>query len=530
MNRPTTGLRERWSRYWQPAHEPFGGVARQVVVAVLTTTGITLLARGMEPWLHLPGVVMLFFLAVVLSAYGSGVYASGLCAILSVGAFNYFFVEPRHSLLVDAPESWLTLAGLLMLSALVSSLTLRLQMATRHARAQQQQAEQARQMLERLVGLDSRDEMLRVACSRMGHALDADIQMLEPQAVATWTLHTAYGERWVLDQVVIAETSRQGRPSPWIHELVPPYVCMPLEPAPGPGLVLSARPRWRLSATASGYPSDWMDVLRVLSQQLGLALQRERATRQAQEARTAKEREALRNTFLTSVAHDLRSPLASILAATSSMKTAPAGQHPALLDLVEREVRHMSNITDNVLTLVRLTDAPDTPLLADWESLEEIIGSVLVRHRQRHLHAHPMQVTTRVPSGLPWVWVDGPLLSQWLDNLLDNAARYAPGSSVEVMVERQGQGLVLHVQDRGGGYPLPWTGLLTARFVRGDQQSPGSGFGLGLSICQAIADAHHARFELGVRTDGLSGARASIWLERLWHDPVAAPLAVGVVT
>lgn len=365
-----------WSDWLAPAAEPFAHPLRQVAVAVLTTGLVLLLGRGLEPGLHQTGVVMLLFMAVVLCAYGSGVYASGLCALLSVGGFNYFFVAPRHSMRVDAPESWLTLAGLLLLSALVSSLTFRLQ----------------------------------------------------------------------------------------------------------------------------------------------------RAMQKAREALSAREREALRSTFLTSIAHDLRSPLASILAATASLKAgAPAAP---LLGLVEREVRHMADIADNVLTLVRLGETQDNPLRADWQSLEEIIGSALNRHRQRPQGERVVRIATRVPAALPWVWADGPLLSQWLDNLLENAVRHAPGSQVEVGVEQQGQALVMHVQDNGPGYPRPWTGLATARLTRGDRQPGRSGLGLGLAICQAIADAHQAPFELGARLDGQPGARASIRFERLCFDPATAPVPV----
>jgi two-component system, OmpR family, sensor histidine kinase KdpD len=115
----------------------------------------------------------------------------------------------------------------------------------------------------------------------------------------------------------------------------------------------------------------------------------------------------------------------------------------------------MAKITDNVLTMVRLTEGPDSPLRADWESLEEIIGDVVSRHRQRDFMNVPLSIRTHVPADLPLVWVDGPLISQFLDNVLDNAARHAPQGVVDIRVRTSEEGWVLDVEDA-------WPGFLSA--------------------------------------------------------------------
>ena len=518
-----------WSDRWGPATEPFGGVALQLAVAVSSVALITLLGRSFEALLHLPGVVMLFFLGVVLCAYGSGVFASGLSALLSVGAFNYFFVEPRHSLLVDATESWLTLAGLLFLSALVSSLTLRLQMATRRAQWQQSQSDQARHMLQHLMGLDSRKAMLAVAAHRVSDLLKGSVRVLVAQD-QTMVEAAVHGPAFEVNPDVVAWVVQQGRMAGWATDHAPwePCVCVPVSPATEPACVLCFLPQVsETSATQIG--QDVLDHLGILTQQLGLALQRERAVRDAQDAWTAKEQESLRNTFLTSVAHDLRTPLASILAAATALKSEPLSsgseQAPRLLDAIGSEVRQMAKITDNVLTMVRLTEAHESPLRADWESLEEIIGDVVSRHRQRDFMGGPVSIQTHVPADLPLVWVDGPLISQWLDNVLDNAARYAPHGMVDIGVRVLGDRWALDVEDHGPGFSDALPGLLTARFHRGDDVSDRRGFGLGLTICQAIAQAHGAALALSARLDGQPGARVSLTLA-FPHQP-AAPQATS---
>lgn len=529
---PISGSLDRrfWSERLGPATEPFGGMALQVGVAVSSTALITLLGRAFEVQLHLPGVVMLFFLGVVLCAYGSGVYASGLSALLSVGAFNYFFVEPRHSLLVDATESWLTLIGLLFLSALVSSLTLRLQMTTRHAQWQQSQSDQARQMLEFLIGLDSRDAMLKVAAKRMCQLLGGSVRVLNVQEGRT-TVVAEHGPVFDIDQDVLAWVTRHGRMAGWSTDQASdfPFVCVPIESSPEQTSVLCFSPNEHDASVATSSRLPLLDTLRILCQQLGLALQRERAIRDAQEAWTAKEQESLRNTFLTSVAHDLRTPLASILAAATALKCEPwtsaSEQGPRLLEAIESEVRQMAKITDNVLTMVRLTESPQRPLRADWESLEEIIGDVVSRHRQRDFLHDALIIQTHVPANLPLVWVDGPLISQFLDNVLDNAVRHAPHGRVDIRVRHLNDKWAMDVEDTGPGFSAALPGLLTARFHRGDDVSDRRGFGLGLTICKAIAQAHGGELVLGQRLDGQQGAHISLILgfprqPQTWQPPL----------
>lgn len=508
---------KRWSERLGPTTEPFGGVALQLGVSVLSTAFITGVGRLFEAQLHLPGVVMLFFLGVVLCAYGSGVYASGLSALLSVGAFNYFFVEPRHSLLVDAAESWLTLAGLLFLSALISSLTLRLQMATQRAQWQQTQSEQARQLLEFLIGLDARETMLQVAANLMSELLGGAVQVLSPGPDSAQRL-AAQGTPFEVDHRLLNWVLANGAMAGWgtVREGHRPYVCVPVESPATQACVLCFQPHPQQAFGVAPSRQALLDTLRILCQQLGLALQRERAIRDAREAWTAKEQESLRNTFLTSVAHDLRTPLASILAAATALKSTQhghSGEHATrLLEAIGTEVRQMAKITDNVLTMVRLTESHESPLRADWESLEEIIGDVVSRHRQRDFLHVPLTIRTQVPADLPLVRVDGPLISQFIDNVLDNAARHAPQGQVDIRVRSQGENLVLDVEDNGPGFPSALSGLLTARFHRGDDVSDRRGFGLGLTICQAIAQAHQGELTLAGRLDGKTGARVSLTL------------------
>jgi two-component system sensor histidine kinase KdpD len=371
-------------------------------------------------------------------------------------------------------------------------------------------------MLEFLIGLGSREAMLQLAAQRVGELLKGSVRLFITQS-QSMSVVSEHGPAFDVDPDLVEWVVGHGRAAGWStdHAQDRPYVCVPVEPSVAHACVMCFLPEPLEGATPQ-MGQDVLDTLRSLCQPLGLALQRERAVRDARDAWTAKEQESLRNTFLTSVAHDLRTPLASILAAATALKSdqlaSGSEQAPRLLEAIGSEVRQMAKITDNVLTMVRLTEAHESPLRADWESLEEIIGDVVSRHRQRDFMRGPVVIQTHVPSDLPLVWVDGPLISQWLDNVLDNAAQHAPHGVVDIRVRVLGDRWVLDVEDHGAGFSDALPGLLTARFHRGDDVSDRRGFGLGLTICQAIAQAHGGELSLAGRLDARQGARVSLTL------------------
>jgi two-component system, OmpR family, sensor histidine kinase KdpD len=246
--------------------------------------------------------------------------------------------------------------------------------------------------------------------------------------------------------------------------------------------------------------------------QLGLALERFTAMRVAAVAEKDAHAQQLRNTLLTAISHDYRTPLATILGAATSLTDQAdrlnAEQRDHLLGVIVDEAEQLNRVTSNTLQLARL-DSPGLHLNLDWESAEEIVGAVLRRARQRNPHR---AVMARVDPSIPLVRCDAVLLAQMLDNLVDNALTHGQSDQpVEMVAACEGDALLLAVRDRGRGVPEAWRERIFEMFERvgqaGDMTQlvdPGlrRGAGLGLAVCRTIARVHGGELSLRSRLGG----------------------------
>jgi two-component system, OmpR family, sensor histidine kinase KdpD len=223
----------------------------------------------------------------------------------------------------------------------------------------------------------------------------------------------------------------------------------------------------------------------------------ERGRRQA-EARAAlaleAETERIRSTLLASISHDLRTPLAVMTGASSSLardgERLPPEERAALAQSIYGQARDMSEQVAKVLQMTRL-ETGAIALERDWEAMPEIAGSVLARLSER-LANHRLVV--EIPADLPLVRVDATLIDQALANLVENAARHTPaGTVVRVRVQHLRNELVVSVEDLGIGMDGLDIERVFAKFQRGAREGPGGGVGLGLAICRAIVQLHRGR-------------------------------------
>jgi two-component system sensor histidine kinase KdpD len=240
------------------------------------------------------------------------------------------------------------------------------------------------------------------------------------------------------------------------------------------------------------------------------SLLRLKLTQAMQLAREEAQRQQLQSTFLAAISHDLRTPLAAVVGAASALQTqrdklAPAEQE-RLLGSIVSEANYLSTVTENTLQLVRLGNAGKLRL--DWESIEEIVGAVLARVRQRD---PARRVRSQVPAGLPLIRADPVLLAQLLDNLLDNALKYS-GEAIDLVVAVRDGALNVCVQDRGPGVAPGQESAIFEPYRRSDRSGQ-RGAGLGLALCRAIANAHGGALTLGRRRAGGSSFRLSLPVE-----------------
>jgi two-component system sensor histidine kinase KdpD len=232
-------------------------------------------------------------------------------------------------------------------------------------------------------------------------------------------------------------------------------------------------------------------LLETLLHVLASSIERGRLAAQAQAAEVRIASEALRNALLSSISHDLRTPLASIVGASSTLLAAGErlgdDARRELLHSVRDEAERMSATVTNVLDMARL-QAGAVRLNLQWYPLEEIVGSALAALSSQ-LGRHPVHVA--LAPGLPLVRLDAVMIERVLANLLENAAKYtAAGTPLEIAAVATGGSITVSVSDRGAGIPPGQEERIFEKFQRLADESAQSGAGLGLAICRAIVEAH----------------------------------------
>jgi two-component system sensor histidine kinase KdpD len=215
------------------------------------------------------------------------------------------------------------------------------------------------------------------------------------------------------------------------------------------------------------------------------------------------ETEQLRNSLLSSISHDLRTPLATIVGSSSALAENDGLLRPQdridLSKAIYDEAQRMSNLVNNILDMARL-DAGFVELDKQWHPVEEIVGTVLTR-LQKHLEGRKVKVN--IPPGIPMIFADSVLIEQVLINLLENALRYTPdGSPLEITVEMTPFAVELFVSDRGPGIPKGMEAKLFEKFYRVRNEAAQSGVGLGLAICRAIVEVHGGTIRAHNRASG----------------------------
>jgi two-component system sensor histidine kinase KdpD len=235
-------------------------------------------------------------------------------------------------------------------------------------------------------------------------------------------------------------------------------------------------------------------LLETFAGQIALALERAQLAERAERASINAETEGLRNALLASISHDLRTPLAVISGASSSLvekgEALAPDKREALARSIFQQSQQMGQLIGNVLQMTRL-EGGSIALEQDWHALSELAGTVLARLEER-LARHPVRV--ELSPGVPLVRVDATLIEQVLANLLDNAAKYTPaGTPITLSAEERDGQVRVCVQDEGPGLPSGDPEQLFAKFHRGTTEGALGGVGLGLAICRAIVQLHGGR-------------------------------------
>jgi two-component system sensor histidine kinase KdpD len=487
--------------------------------ATLTCAGISVAALPLAVRFDPANIVAVFILGVVLVGVRLGRGPAALAAVLSVLAFDFFFVPPRFDFAVSDVQYLLTFFIMLAVGLITGQLTAGLRFQARVASHRQQRAESLYEFARDLSGAVQIDQVVAICGESIERTFRAQAALLLPDAGSQLiAMAPRHRGDLAVDAGIAQWAFDKGQPAGFGTDTLPgsEVLYIPLRaPLDARGvLAIKARNRRLLRIPEQRRLLDTFAAL------IAIALERVHYIDLAQKAVVSMESERLRNSLLAALSHDLRTPLTVLigLADVLALSKPPlsAGQRQTA-ESIQDEARRMSALVTNLLDMARI-ESGEVTLNLQWQSLEEVAGAALSA-MQLVLKTHTVNV--RIPRDLPLVRFDAMLIERVLANLLENASKYTPpGTAITLSAEVVDGNLSVSVADDGPGLPAGREEAVFQKFARGERESATPGVGLGLPICRAIIDAHGGRIAGRNRPGG--GAVFTFTLP-LGHPPVAEP-------
>ncbi|MHB1591692.1 MAG: two-component system sensor histidine kinase KdpD [Sulfuricella sp.] len=450
------------------------------------------LASLLQPYFDLANIVMLFLLAVVLVAVRLGRGPAVLAAFVSVGLFDFFFVPPRLSFAVSDVQYLLTFAVMLAVALIIGQLTANLHYQARVASHRETRLRALYEMARDLSSVLLPQQIIEIGHKFIEGAFGVKIAILiadDEDKLPSQT--TADGAHLTADSGIAQWAFDHSEAAGFSTDTLAgsPILYLPLR-APmrtrGVLAVEPTHPHWLLIPEQRRQ----LDAFAAL---IATALERVHYIEVAQNALVRIESERLRNSVLSALSHDLRTPLTSLVGLADSLtlaKPALAATQFELASAIRDQAFRMSALVDNLLDMARL-ESGEVRLNRQWQLLEEVIGSAL-KARELPLSNHRIRVA--LPDDLPLLEFDAVLIERVFCNLLENAAKYTPpGSEIRIEAHIEGPEAHISVVDNGPGLAPGTEEAIFEKFTRGEKESATPGVGLGLAICRAVVGAHKGR-------------------------------------
>ena len=475
---------------------------------VLLVALVTLLALPIRPLIEPTNLVMLYLLAVVVAAVRWERSVAVLVSLLGVLAFDVIFVPPYYTLAVSDAEYVLTFAGLLLVGLVIGGLAAQAREQASAALRRENQTTALYEFSRALASAVTVDQIAHTVTEHVERTVGGNAKLWIPvgdslTAQPALTVPST-GAAWAEEQGIAQWVFSHGQAAGCGTDTLPTaqQLYLPLQQGP-----------LTLGVLAVGLENGAADreqqrLLSSFANQTCLALDRVQLAEQARQAQLLHETERLQSALLNSISHDLRTPLASITGALSSLKDDAAMLDDAgQADLVETalgEAERLNRLVGNLLDMSRL-ESGAVHLKLEPCDVEDLVGVVLDQMKNR-LHHHTVQI--ELAPDLPLVPLDFVLVSQVLVNLLDNAAKYAPkGSEIKIIARADVAAVEIDVVDHGPGIPPPLLSKVFDKFYRIEAGDRAVGTGLGLTIAKAIVEAHRGEILLASRPEGGTRAR-----------------------
>jgi two-component system, OmpR family, sensor histidine kinase KdpD len=492
----------------KPPREPFHVASLIAALAMpALSTVVTLLVFGRD---QLADVVMLYLLGVMFVSSRLGLGASVLAAFFSVAAFDLFFVPPYLTLEVSDFRHATTFIVMFVVAIVISGLTQRVRNQAALARERERRTAALYRLSRELSAAADLQSALEAAADQLDSSFGSRVTVFTPQPDGQL--------RSVYRTASAGETSARDLSIAdwvWVNQR---------EAGLGTGTLPSAGTLY-VPLTASGgmvgvlaltpeQPERFAQLeqrrqVDAFAAQIAVALERAALAEETARVRREIETEQLRSALLSSVSHDLRTPLAVITGATSTLlegarQLDEATRHDLQKTVLE-EAERLNRLIRNLLDMTRL-ESGAVKVKKEWLPLEELVGAALNRMDAR---LAGREVRVDLPRDLPLVPCDAVLIEQTVFNLLENAAKYSTGA-IEINGTVQSNEVVVEVADRGPGIPAGDERRVFEKFQRATREGNPDGVGLGLTICRAILAAHGGRIWVSNRPGGGASFRFAL--------------------
>ena len=486
-------------------------------IATLVVLAAIPVAIGLRELLGVTNIALVFLTAILIGAVLEGLGPSLLACFVAMLAYNFFFLPPLYTFTIAEPENVVALFFFAVVAVIASNLAARVRGQALSARLRARQTDDLYQFSRKLAVAVTLDDLLWATAHQIALMLKVRVVLLLPQGDdkgGSIAVRGGFPPEDMLDEADLAAAKWSweknhiaGRGS----DTLPggKWLFQPMRTGRGPlGVVGIIRDEPGPLLTP-----DQQRLLDALADQAALAIERVNLARDLHLARLQVETDRLRSALLTSISHDLRTPLASILGSATSLRSQDAILDPptkqSLLGTIIEESDRLNRFIGNLLDMTRLESGALKPRTG-LNEVSDVIGSTLQR-AQGILAGHRIKVD--LPADLPLLALDMVLFEQVLFNLLDNAAKHAPaGSLITIQASHDAKTVTLRITDEGDGIPAGDVDRIFEKFYRaggGDRRRAGTG--LGLAICRGFVEAMNGSIVARNRTDR-SGAMFGITL------------------
>ncbi len=490
------------------------------LLGLLTPLLLTACAWPFRELLKPHNILQIYLLGVFFVALRFGLWSSVVNSITCAAAFAYFYAPPIFSIAIAEHDNMLGLAVMQVIGFITARLAASVRLQAQATALRERRMSALYRLSKALSEGRSEQDIAAIGTQLIdaefgGHNIlllvDRNrelIQATEPQPAGKQPELDHNIARWVLQDGKAAGLNTAHFPNT-------KAIYLPL--ASTQGVIGVAVLEIVNAEDLAG--SDYRQFLETFINQIAHALEKVYWLEQNKEAMLKIQSETLRNSLLSSISHDLRTPLATIVSASTTLESdderISQDQRKALVHTISHEAQRMSDLTIKILEMARL-EAGSVRLNRQWYEAEEILGSALRRLDKTLKHRH---IDIRIGGGNTLMFADAALLQTLIVNLLDNAHKYSPADqAIAIEVNAVERGTLLRVIDNGPGIPSGYEQQVFDKFFQMHPEGAQSGVGLGLSICKAIAQAHSG--EMGVRNRPQGGAEFSVYLPYPHEAPV----------